>query len=168
MITRINGTETTKKFIKAIVGDLQKKKPVKQYLSSDFYIDYSTKKGFSTLCTDENSGVMRNISLLRINYNKTFNKVEATIGNKTGNILIEDKPFYMTQKKALKLVMNFLENLQPENLANPKSASFKTKKFSNSMDTIAHTTFDDAVHAVKIDSSNSRSSFEVSKVYKNL
>ena len=45
------------------------------------------------------------------------NNIQASIENDTGKITLEKKPFYIGVKTAVKKIMNFLEFIQPDNLA---------------------------------------------------
>lgn len=115
-VNRIKGNENTKRLINNIVTNLQKEKP------STSHVDYSLmsisrKSAHSELLTDENNGVLRNVSILYVK----GRKIQAAIWNKTGDIQINYKPWFMSIKSAVSKISKFLEDLQPENLVNAKA-----------------------------------------------
>lgn len=155
MNIRVEGTDHTRKMIGNIVSDLQKRKPQKRHI--DYYA--TLDKGFkhSALLTNENSGIVRNVSILYLNgtrnslvepikNKKPFNlknfladaifsyiqpwRIEAAIGNKTGNILIDKKPKFMSIETACSKISEFLEQLQPENIAKAKKIVPKTENYN--------------------------------------
>jgi len=118
MIKRIEGTDATKKMIKAIVQNARKDRPNTKYV--DYTINLEKKFEHSDLSTFEYQGVVRNVSNLNINPLSFPSGIKAAIGNVSGAIDIESIPFYMSTKKAQKKIMNFLTQLQPENRTNSK------------------------------------------------
>lgn len=112
---KIMGNENTKRLINNIVSSLQKEKP------STNHVDYSLmsisdKSAHSELLTDENNGVIRNVSLLYVK----GRQIQAAIWNKTGDIQINYKPWFISIKSAISKISKFLEELQPDNLVNAK------------------------------------------------
>ena len=123
MKIRINGTDATKRFITSITKDFQKDKPNMSHI--DYTACLQNKHRNSTLLTDENRGVLRNVSLLYVNTSRFFRGIRAAIGNNTGNMIIHQKPFFMSKETAVKHVVKFLEKLQPETAAKPQKVSSK-------------------------------------------
>lgn len=104
----IEGTERTRTLITNIARDFHSKKP------STRHVDYSIKTGWnSELLTDEQGDVFRNVSIIYLP------GINAAIGNKTGNMLI-GKPWFMSIKKAVRKICDFLEKIQPEKLSTAK------------------------------------------------
>lgn len=105
MIRKIAGTEQTKSLITNIVSDLHSKRPLTKH------VDYSiTVNKDSTLLTDENGDFFRNVSIIYLK------GIQAAIGNKTGNILINQKPLLISTEEVIKKICGFLEKIQPQNL----------------------------------------------------
>lgn len=77
---------------------------------------YSKNKLKAQLVTDKNADGFRNVSLLRINPNSILGlkRIFVAIGNKTGNIIINDKPFLMRAKTVLKKAKSTLEAMHKE------------------------------------------------------
>lgn len=106
MINRVAGTDTTKALITNIVKDFKSRRPLTSH------VDYSIAVGKnSTLLTDENGDKFRNVSIIYLK------GIQAAIGNKTGNILINRKPTFVPMLAAVQLVCDFLEKIQPKNLS---------------------------------------------------
>lgn len=105
MIRKIAGTEQTRSLITNIIGDFHSKRPLTKH------VDYSiTMNRNSTLLTDENGDTFRNVSIIYLK------GIQAAIGNKTGNILINQKPLLVSTEEAIKRICVFLEKIQPQNL----------------------------------------------------
>ena len=168
MIPRVKGTDITKKAIVSIVKDLQKNKPTQKHV--DYLISLKSKSRNVELVTDENKGELRNISILRINASKAFSSIRAAIGNTTGDLLLEERPFFMSTKKALKKIEEALTQLQPENRINPQKVSAKTPRYNsqsyNRFETKEHFEKFDIVS--RTDGSDSTESFEFFDPYKVL
>lgn len=126
---RINGTETTRRLIGNTVNELRKGRPNSRHV--DYVVSLSKNRRNSELLTSENDGIMRNVSILYINDSSFFNRIEAAIGNKTGNVLIGEKPFFMSAKRAFKKVQEFLAQLQPENLAKAEKIKSEQKVYKS-------------------------------------
>lgn len=115
---------------------------------------------------------MRNVSLININPLFPFSKnIKAAIGNKTGNILLEEKPFFMSTKKAFKKIEEFLTNLQLKSRIGFKGLEKDANDFGRpeQMKVIKvkekYKKFD---ITSTIDASNSKYSAEASDVYQTL
>lgn len=123
MIRRIDGNETTKKLIGNIINDFRQERPSNSHVDYDIYL----KNGLNhaTLLTDENAGNFRNVSILY------FNGIMAAIGNKTGNILIQQKPRFISENKVLQKICDFLSLIQPENLKNAKKIERFKELYNN-------------------------------------
>jgi len=172
MSIRINGTETTRNLVKSIVKDFKKNKPSMSHV--DYSVSLRDKRHISSLSTDENNGVIRNVSILYVNIPKHFQGIHAAIGNKTGNILIHQKPFFMSSKKALKKILTFLSELQPENQTKPVKVSSNIKHFgpieakSSSNYHVMTSEFKNSTLKKNIGGSNSTVTVEVFEPYKTL
>lgn len=110
MMKLVVGTDETKELIENIVRNFQALKP------NTLHVDYSVTvlKNKASLVTEENSGIMRNVSIIKIK------GLHLAIGNKSGDLIIRKKPFLMSENKVLKKVTDFLMKIQPENLAKSK------------------------------------------------
>lgn len=116
----ILATAERQKLIQNIASDLHNQKPKGKYV--DYFYTLKAEKRGASLTTDESENAFRRVSILHINYsNILFNGIEATIGNTTGNIASLKKPLFMSTKKALRKIDEFLRKLQPENLKKAKS-----------------------------------------------
>lgn len=165
-VIKIESTPTTKKMIGNIVQGLQKQKPDASYVG--YSVMLTKKSKFSRLLTDENNGELRNVSLLDIDLTSLFHTVRAVVGNKTGNILIEEKPFWMKTEKALKRVQDFLSQLQPESHPGSVTSKFpeeigKSSKLVKSTEYFEGSRIENYIHG-----SNDTLSFEVAEAYKTL
>lgn len=171
MIKRIEGTETTRTLIQNILARIQKDKPQMSHI--DYKVKLEKKvTDTAELSTYENEGVLRNVSLIDINPLFPFSKnIKAAIGNKTGNILLEEKPFFMSTKKALKKIEQFLTNLQLKSRLGFKGLDKDVNDFGRpeQMKVIKlkekYKNFD---VTSTVDASNSRYSAEASDVYQAL
>lgn len=165
-ITKINGTERTKKLIGNIVTDFQKRKPIQNHV--DYFATLNQGNERSQLLTDENSGALRNVSILYLKV--AGERIQAAIGNKTGNILIEQKPPFMSLKEAKTRILSFLEKIQPEKIAKSKEIVSKTENLSDigfTKSTLDTTIGDFEIHE-EIRGSNSACSGESFEEYKTL
>lgn len=113
MNLRVNGTDCTRNLIKGVIGELQKGKPSKKHI--DYSISLRNGLFPSTLITNENNGQIRNVSLVQLRNTAFFSGIRAAIGNETGNVLIHNKPFHMSTRRAVKKIQDFLRALQPKN-----------------------------------------------------
>lgn len=160
MIKRIEGTESTRKMIGNIVEDLQKRRPQKNHV--DYFMTLREKRTRSEFLTDDNKGTLRNVSLFYLNNYR----IHGAVGNKTGNILITQKPFFMSAKKAVEKIQDFLAKLQPEKRAEAKRVSAKSDKpdfdFEESE---LDATFDKFSIHQKVQGSNNCKSWEVFDEY---
>ena len=111
-MTRIEGTPRTRALIGAIVRDLHAKRPATSHVNYNISIP---RKG--ELITFEEGKDFRNVSIILLG------EIRAAIGNKTGNLLLEEKSRFMTEKKALRKVVDFLETINPARRSNPKLTS---------------------------------------------
>jgi len=169
MSIRVNGTVGTRKMIKNISNQLHKQRPNRADI--DYSITLSNKHHTSSLTTGEGlysenyTQAFRNISLLYVNSSKLSNGIHAAIGNKTGNILIHDKPFFMSTKKAVKKIQEFLAQLQPENLGKPQKVSTATSNYSDYIKTKSSQEFKNFKIEKIIEGSNSSHSGEILESY---
>jgi len=133
MITRIQGTETTKKMVINAVESMRKIRPDARHI--DYEVLLNNKRGYSSLSTFEDNKQLRNISQISISNSQLFSGIKAVIGNKTGNVDIERVPLFMSVKKATRKINSFLELLQPENRVNPISEGPLPVDFPNMIKT---------------------------------
>lgn len=170
MIKRIEGNETTKKLITDILKVAQKNRPPMKHV--DYSVSLIDKHNTSELHTDENNGILRNISIININPLYPIRKsIKAAIGNQTGNILLEEKPLFMSTKKTLKKIQEFLTNLQLANRNRLMSITQDANDYGSpeTMKVIKTTEKYKNFDIInKIDASNYQHSSEVFEPYKTL
>ena len=178
MAIHISGNDTTRKLIQNIVQDLPKNRPETKFV--DYSLTLKQKYSRSTLITDEQIGadgkhILRNVSLIKVGYSNFKNGIKAAIGNNTGAILIQEKPFFISTKTAIKRIQKFLSQLQPENQKPPKEYDRKmgnhqfkgNSHFYNSYKT-KNLTQDNLTLRKVAQGSDNAESIEVFEPYKNL
>lgn len=101
------------------------------YSHYDYAVDiFSNGRHKAQLITDENNNKLRNISLVFLNTKKAFGFVKAAIGNKTGNIAVVHKPWWMKLKTAEKKVEQTINNSSTHPLDMSVEASGSNSVFS--------------------------------------
>ncbi len=122
---KINGTTQIKTLIRNIVTDLNNVKVTNSHVDYSIALAKNNKTKCSLL-TDKNGDNLRNVSILNVN------RIRAAIGNNTGNILINYKPFFMSTKKAVSKICKFLELIQntPKKCIKPYKVEFNEANFS--------------------------------------
>lgn len=137
----IPATTERQRLIQSIVKDLKNKEPHTNRI--EYYYTLKGKKRGSSYLSEEQNGIFRDVSILHVNYSKTlFQGIEAVMGNKTGRVFLERKPVFMTARRALKKLDEFLRKLQPENLENPKYGIASVKVSNSGEETQRDLTFD--------------------------
>lgn len=166
MDIRIMGTDNTRALVQNIIGGLRKEKPTQRHIN--YAISLLDKNHRSEFLTHEQDGVLRNVSMLRINNSSPFiTNILAVIWNKSGDIAIHEMPFFMSKKTAFLKIQEFLAQLQFNNITKPQEVSCKTghSKDLNSLNTIAK--FDKFNIEQNIHGSNNMWSFECVEEYKH-
>lgn len=137
----IPATAERQRLIRGIVKSLKSKEPNNNLIEYSYTLE--RKKRGSSYSSEEQNGIFRDISILHINYSTTlFREIIAMIGNKTGRVFFEKKPVFMSAKKALKKIDEFLRELQPDNLRNSKYEIPSEKGPISGVDTQRNLIFD--------------------------
>ena len=109
MLKHIEGTEKTQELITEIIKNFMAQKPSTKHV--DYEITIGKKK---SLQTEENNSILRNVSIVKLG------RLHVAIGNKTGDLLVIKKPFWITKNGILRKITKFLQKIQPESLINAK------------------------------------------------
>lgn len=119
----IPATETSRGLMKDILQNLQAKKPSPP--TSYVSYDISIKKDHAYLSTDENDGVIRNVSIL------SLKGIKGAIENATGAIRITQKPRFLSMENTVGKIMTFLEQIHPSNLVKSLKLEDETNSLSD-------------------------------------
>ena len=164
MSIRINGTEQTRRLIKNVMCEFKKTKL--QNRQVDYNFNLTNKFNDHTLLTCENKeDGFRKVSIIHMSL--PFSTIHAAIGNDNGNILLHDKPFFMSANAAKKKIINFLIKLQPENLSTTMKIILPPDKMKGLRKIVELFKFEKFNLKKTVEGSDSKFTMEVLDIYKN-